>query len=143
MQPDLADSGCANALDAVVFSHDREQLEEGGGMLRKHRCVGGVEIVVANHEALELIWMLLPWLCFCGRWLRRGILKQGVIELAYRHHDLVVALHKFLDPESLCAVLIAEHVRQLALVVKQQIALPAGRLSGAAHSAPSRGTPRR
>ena len=54
-------------------------------------------------------------------------LQQHLVETAELHHRAVVALHELLDGEREARVLVAEHLRELHLVIEQQAVFAAAR----------------
>ena len=87
-------------------------------MFDKHRFVGSIYIVVANHKACVYWGDSLGFVFAVNSFVE--ILKEYFIEFANGHHNLVVALHKLLNTQSFWAVFIAEHHCQFALIIKQQ-----------------------
>ena len=51
VQSNLADRRRPDALDAVIFTHDRKHLQEGGWVFYKNRFVGGIQIAVTDDKA--------------------------------------------------------------------------------------------
>ena len=120
---DRADGRGAHAFDVRVLLQHHEDLEQRRRGAREDVVVDGFEVVVAHLEARV------------QRPGRRGLgedrfaeqLQQQVVEQHHVHDRAVVALHELLDRERVRRVLVAEHLRELDLVVEQQPVLaPSG-----------------
>ena len=111
------DRARVDAAQFEVLLEQQENLEQRRRLAREHLIVGDLEIAVAALEAgAERDRRLV--LVEQDRFLEQ--LQQHLVETAELHHRAVVALHELLDREREARVLVAEHLRELYLVIEQQ-----------------------
>ena len=112
------------AAQIEVLLEQQEDLEQRGRLAREHLVVGRLEIAVAALEARAERERRLV-LVEQNRLLEE--LQQHLVEPADLHDRPVVALHELLDGERKARVLVAEHLRELHLMVEQKPVLAAPR----------------
>ena len=118
------DRARVHAAQIEVLLEQQEDFEQRRGLAREHLVVGRLEIAVAALEARTERKRRLV-LVEKNRLLEE--LQQHLVEAADLHDRAVVALHELLDGEREARVLVAEHLRELDLVVEQQPVLAPAR----------------
>ena len=121
---DERDRARVDAAQIEVLLEQQEDLEQRRRLAREDLVVGDLEIAVAALEArAERHGRLV--LVEQDRFLEE--LQQHLVQAAELHDRAVVALHELLDGEREARVLVAEHLRELDLVVEQQPVLAPAR----------------
>ena len=121
---DERDRARVDAAQVQVLLEQQEDLEQRRRLAREHLIVGHLEIAVAALEARAQRDRRLV-LVEEDRFLEE--LQQHLVEAAQLHDRAVVALHELLDGEREARVLVAEHLRELDLMVEQQPVLAPAR----------------
>ena len=121
---DERDRARVDAAQVEVLLEQQEHLEQRRRLAREHLVVGDLEIAVAALEARAERQRRLV-LVEQDRFLEE--LQQHLVQAAELHDGAVVALHELLDGEREARVLVAEHLRELDLMVEQQAVLAAAR----------------
>jgi hypothetical protein len=131
VRADEADGFGAHAAQPRMLLQEHEHLEQGRWVAREDLRVRYLQVIVADLEASV------------DRQRRAALgqdglakqLQQHFVQQADVHDGAIVFLHQLFDRQREAGVLVAEHFRQLDLIVEQQpvLAPPGQRVQAEAH----------
>ena len=118
MCPQRPDGRGPDAFYFRVLGHQHKDFHNRVGRVGKYLIVYRFYIAVANLEAfvdgLNVVFCAGAENCLIVK------LKNNVGELCQRQHSAIIGLHHQLDIKPFALILVAQHLRQSALMVKQQ-----------------------
>ena len=121
---DERDRARVDAAQIEVLLEQQEYFEQRRRLAREHLIVGGLEVAVAALEA-RAERQRRHVLVEQDRFLEE--LQQHLVQAAELHDRAVIALHQLFDGKREARVLVAQHLRQLHLVIEQQAILAPAR----------------